>query len=503
MGGFFSLAGVGFVQNWHHGSRSERYSKLGYELDIQGLKLDVLGTVREEIRDQVFVIISSLDNLMVVATLMLSLGFGFVVEGTFPPHQSEALRNWKIESIGFSMDPLVIYAILCALSLVCPFWCLVLCIRMRYEVDLIIREHMHELKRQLWNVLRKEDQLPQSTVKGYQPPETQISTRRILGTVCPRRLKQTFSGCPQRQQHKLEKVEDIMDDVTNMVAQQVGPSNIGNDNKWIQQEVIVKWAGKDLLHRAKKYHFYLKWSHVLLWIGMLSCIFTCALLLGMYMQVNFPHTPLVWKTYSGLVGINGGLAIVFALWMWLSGTTPLVDSTKEFRGEAGSFDSNDSTWCDISRFRSNSMLPLRTLSQPFLEKQSSVLQPFLEKPSSVMERMRMKAWNARSSPACEKPEPRMTLRVRDASRSLDAFRQVRLPSQGDVGDDMSLETLQNLICNKFRAAAHESGACSVSTLVRMRDRLEIIDSMDVAELEDGDELEVAFTDVFAIGSEQL
>ncbi|CAJ1327071.1 unnamed protein product [Effrenium voratum] len=53
------------------------------------MRIDILNTVREEMRDQVTVIISSLDNLMVVATLMLSIGFGFVVEGTFPPAEKD------------------------------------------------------------------------------------------------------------------------------------------------------------------------------------------------------------------------------------------------------------------------------------------------------------------------------------------------------------------------------------------------------------------------------
>ena len=53
------------------------------------MRMDILNTIREEMRDQVAVIMSSLDNLLVVATLMLSIGFGFVVEGTFPPEVSE------------------------------------------------------------------------------------------------------------------------------------------------------------------------------------------------------------------------------------------------------------------------------------------------------------------------------------------------------------------------------------------------------------------------------
>jgi len=287
-----------------------------------------------------------------------------------------------------------------------------------------------------------------------------------------------------------------MDGVANMVAGHVGPFSLEDESKWIDQDMIMRWAGKDLLHRAKTYHFYLKVSHVLLWIGMLSAIFTCAVLLGMYMQVNFPHTPLVWKSYSHIVGINGGLAIVFAVWMWLSGTTPVVSSASgivEQRCLERQFTSFNSDTSDTRSFRgSTSVLPLG--------------QPLLEKQPSIMDRMRKKGWNAISPSANESSQVRMALKVRDASRSLDAFRQVYFPVQRDpdgyplglvaVADFVKLESL---ICAKFRgsdgrraSAAHDA-ARSLDTLVRLRDRLEIVDNEDVSQLKDGDELEVTFT----------
>ncbi|CAJ1461132.1 unnamed protein product [Effrenium voratum] len=80
---------IGIVQQWHSYNRDELWSKRGYDIGLQSMRIDILNTVREEMRDQVTVIISSLDNLMVVATLMLSIGFGFVVEGTFPPAEKD------------------------------------------------------------------------------------------------------------------------------------------------------------------------------------------------------------------------------------------------------------------------------------------------------------------------------------------------------------------------------------------------------------------------------
>ncbi|CAK9094066.1 unnamed protein product, partial [Durusdinium trenchii] len=70
------------------------------------MRIDILNTVREEMRDQVTVIISSLDNLMVVATLMLSIGFGFVVEGTFPPAEKDYEYD-DLERREVSTEPVV------------------------------------------------------------------------------------------------------------------------------------------------------------------------------------------------------------------------------------------------------------------------------------------------------------------------------------------------------------------------------------------------------------
>lgn len=458
--------GISLLQGWHYGSRAERLARLGYELDFQGLRLDVLSTIREEIRDQVFVIVSSLDNLMVVATLMLSLGFGFVVEGTFPPQESENLKDWTITAIGFSIDPLVVYAILCAMSLICPFWSLILTIRMRYEVDLIIREHMSDLKKQLSKMLYSKEAPPShmlcagtKSTCGVEREE-RIRVRSAFGALCPKRLKRAVAACPQRRQEDLEAAADAF---ANTVVQHIGPFNLNKESKWVEQEVILKWADKDLLQRTKTYRCYVKVAHFLLWIGMLSAIFTCALLLGMYMQVNFPHTPLVWVTYSSIVGVNGGLAILFALWMWLSGAAanPAGDSSPR---SSASFMSEKS---------------FGALILPLLESGGPGAQP----------------WLSRSHSSGRSPASLLWLRVREANSDLNSFRQVRFPSAFD-GESLAplpdFTKLESLICTKFQNKHNKQASC-VKSLVRLCDRLEIADSEDVTLLQDGDELEVAFT----------
>eukprot|EP00434_Breviolum_minutum_P036963 symbB.v1.2.032761.t1/scaffold3958.1/size47484/2 len=118
---------IGIVQQWHSYNQDQLWSKRGYDIGLQSMRIDILNTVREEMRDQVTVIISSLDNLMVVATLMLSIGFGFVVEGTFPPAEKE------YEYDDLERQLLIVYAVLAALSLVFPLACMMLTIAARFE----------------------------------------------------------------------------------------------------------------------------------------------------------------------------------------------------------------------------------------------------------------------------------------------------------------------------------------------------------------------------------
>ncbi|CAE8700412.1 unnamed protein product [Polarella glacialis] len=153
MGSMLSLSVgeiVPILQQWHQYNRDETWSKRGYDIGLQSMRIDILNTVREEMRDQVTVIISSLDNLMVVATLMLSIGFGFVVEGTFPPSE----KDYEYDDV--QKPFLVVYAILCALSLVFPLACLMLTIAARFEVELCQQDVMGDLQKHLLKALQKD-----------------------------------------------------------------------------------------------------------------------------------------------------------------------------------------------------------------------------------------------------------------------------------------------------------------------------------------------------------
>mmetsp|Transcript_57458 Transcript_57458/g.159030 ORF Transcript_57458/g.159030 Transcript_57458/m.159030 type:complete len:477 (+) Transcript_57458:55-1485(+) len=467
--GAFAADGLGLLQGWHYGSRSDKFSRLSCELDFQSLRLDVLGTIREEIRDQVFVIMSSLDNLMVVATLMLSLGFGFVVEGTFPPKTAEALQNWELWF--FSVDPLVVYAFLASMSLICPLWCVIFTIRMRYQVDSIVREHMKELKRQLCNILKKQQiQSPHENEPGQ--VQRQISSplehRIDIGAACPKRFQRVLGACPTRRQN--------IEDAANLVASYVGgTATISSDFTTIDQDQIVKWAEKDLLQRMSTYCFYMKAAHLLLWIGMLCAIFTASILLGLYMMEQFPNTPLVWQTYSSVVAFNGGLAIVFTVWMWTFSSANPVRAVSPCQ-HGGSVEPS----C-----RRDSTMPSFTL--PLLQNASTGVLG-----CSPTSQGSSQDGSCRTSdvPARSPYDPQeVALRVRDADSERLVFREVLVPvKSGRLAVDLA--GLERLVCAKFQHRI--SKVSSLLSLVRMRDHVEIVDATDVGRLVEGDELWAVF-----------
>eukprot|EP00929_Paragymnodinium_shiwhaense_P006983 TRINITY_DN110938_c0_g1_i1.p1 TRINITY_DN110938_c0_g1~~TRINITY_DN110938_c0_g1_i1.p1 ORF type:complete len:582 (-),score=67.03 TRINITY_DN110938_c0_g1_i1:148-1893(-) len=552
VGSIASSNTVGLLQNWHYGSRAEKLSKLAYELDFQGLRLDVLGTIREEIRDQVFVIMSGLDNLMVVATLMLSIGFGFVVEGTFPPQKAEELGNWKCETLGIDVDPLCVYSFLCALSLCFPFWCLIFTIRMRYEVELIIHGHMSELRRQLANVLKKRKMIDPDTEvhdqAGGADPQREISkplapvgrvsfktavVAKILPSWVVDNMRRKFRRCPGRVRAVREPVESAAD----KFAQNLGPFSIPDEPSSIEQAQIIQWAQKDLLYRMKYYHFYLVLAHLFLWLGMLSAIFTCAILLGVYMKENFPNTPMMWQAYTYPVAVSGFMGVLYAGWIWLQGHTP---ATLTNCSAAACWPQS----CNPSLQRADASVD--SFTQPLLGRGQTAETEPVERRRATRRTSSIEAspFRGASSPNLsrhmsanrlrggslgniEEEGPVVyELRVRDASAGHDAFRRVcfnQPPSQ------MSMADIEVKICGKFdarNAAANEpnsplggvpghvmgfarqfSGATTaplgrelseeetrrtVDYLIRLSDRLEICDDDDVAELRNGDRLEVTF-----------
>lgn len=295
---------VQILQQWHQYQRDETWSRRDYDLGLQSMRIDILNTVREEMRDQVTVIISSLDNLMVVATLMLSIGFGFAVEGTFPPAESD------YDYDDFQKCLLVLYAFLSALSLVFPLACLMLTIAARFEVELCQQDVMGDLQKHLLKALQKD--------QTEDPPQLMRNQTN---------LSQASGARPRNgQQDPLEAAENA-EDRTPSSPRQNRVRNLGDQIKGalgtlVTQDRVghiaereVQLIAEGLLERVNYYHTLYPIAQLFLWLGMLSSVLVCSVLLGLYFAANFPETQWMWRMYSGILGTCAILSGAFYFWM--------------------------------------------------------------------------------------------------------------------------------------------------------------------------------------------
>jgi len=133
------------AQDWYLHKEEMQFNQQAMLIDQKGLSIDLVNTVREDLRDLFQSRATRIDNLMLVNTLLLSFSFGFVCEGTFPPGDSE-------ESL------LLLYVILCAMTLVAPFWSIWFGLECKQKLDHFLNEMLSQ---------RTDDRLKLATWIGF------------------------------------------------------------------------------------------------------------------------------------------------------------------------------------------------------------------------------------------------------------------------------------------------------------------------------------------------
>lgn len=308
VGGLLSFGvaeAIGTVQQFYYGESQVAWSRKAYNLDLHSLKIastaiqiDVLNTLREELRDQVAVIISSLDTLMVVGTLMLSIGFGFVVEGTFPnPIADHSLEQRPL---------LIAYSVLAAFSLIFPFWSLVFTLRVRYEVDDMLSDNMEDLQIFLKGIIC-------NSAESFEPmqPWQDCTTPRMmkLRTALNSWLEVVANAVKRKDRTQLQKKGSLsLPSSFSSVAE--------SDNAtyaFDHLSLILRIGQKELLKQVTYYHFYYPMAQFFLWIGMTCALLVCCILLGLYFSDTFPSTPWMWRSYTGIVFVNAFASFGFVL----------------------------------------------------------------------------------------------------------------------------------------------------------------------------------------------
>lgn len=142
-----------FILNWRQGLHYHRQSliwaEIDYYLQIRQVHIDTLNNMREDIRDLHEMEMRNIDTSLIVSTLMLSIGFGFVVEGTYPPPPPPGA--WA---------PLrYLYAVVAALSLITPFLGMLCYLEIRRRLEMFMRQFndtIHKALHQRTDIFLKE-----------------------------------------------------------------------------------------------------------------------------------------------------------------------------------------------------------------------------------------------------------------------------------------------------------------------------------------------------------
>jgi len=106
------------AQDWYLHKEEMQFNKQSIVLDKKSLTIDLVNTIREDLRDLFQSRAVRIDNLMLVNTLLLSFSFGFVCEAAL----------------------LIIYCILCAMTLVAPFWSIWFGLECKQKLDSFLNE---------------------------------------------------------------------------------------------------------------------------------------------------------------------------------------------------------------------------------------------------------------------------------------------------------------------------------------------------------------------------
>eukprot|EP00435_Cladocopium_sp_Y103_P065758 s8_g27.t1 len=77
----------------------------------------------------------------------------------------------------------------------------------------------------------------------------------------------------------------------------------------------VRLLAEGLLQKVNYYHFLYPIAQLFLWCGMLSSVLVCCVLLGLYYKANYPETPWMWRSYSGILGSCALGCIFFFFWI--------------------------------------------------------------------------------------------------------------------------------------------------------------------------------------------
>eukprot|EP00931_Biecheleriopsis_adriatica_P050017 TRINITY_DN28946_c0_g1_i2.p1 TRINITY_DN28946_c0_g1~~TRINITY_DN28946_c0_g1_i2.p1 ORF type:complete len:433 (-),score=87.96 TRINITY_DN28946_c0_g1_i2:42-1319(-) len=326
-----TLFGISQASSYHrHGLR---WAEIDYFLQVRQVHIETLNNMREDIRDMYDMDSRKLDTKMIISTLLLSIGFGFVVEGTFPPADPQASGQQETIYQGQHMMR-VAYAAVAALALLCPFFALLSLLECKRRLDffmdsfndkyyrmcnhrfkVFLDETCHADSMHQSNLVRYTKGLPKDNhedlAQMYESPASSICPQRA--TEAPRR----WFRCSRRQRKRpaflqvddaeLDAEEEQVPDLVDKRREESRAATLGQ----VLQSGGVHAPG-DFLAILGLHSHYAKWwfdwcsrlnsiAEVCTWLAIAFNVLCCSVLLGMYFQLQYLDTPAMWHVYAGFV----------------------------------------------------------------------------------------------------------------------------------------------------------------------------------------------------------
>jgi len=117
------------AQDYYQHIDAKNLAKRNLNMDKRSYHMNMVGSIREDLRDLCSQQYSQIDTIMVVSTLVLSFGFGFVFEGTFPGLEDNTKLFYDVPVL------MIPYAVLLGLSVILPFWSIWYALECKNKID--------------------------------------------------------------------------------------------------------------------------------------------------------------------------------------------------------------------------------------------------------------------------------------------------------------------------------------------------------------------------------
>lgn len=223
--------------------REETWKKRTHDMDLKGVHIDILNTMREDLRDQIKSMLDSLNTILVVGTLMLEIGFSFAYEGTFPPSEEDYRKFYK--DYTWTECVLPVYSVAAALGLIFPLSSLALTFWIRFKVSNAQQEVMGSLQSLFFRKFR------QDAAHNPRGPPVELADNPL--------------------QHIGEMVHLVAMGDTKFWSRRA--TQLGVDSDLMMADVVPTLS---------LYHRVFPVISLLLGLGVISALFTCTLLLTLF-----------------------------------------------------------------------------------------------------------------------------------------------------------------------------------------------------------------------------